>query len=441
MQHLFLIIGYVVLSLAVGVALPALTSAFSIAEGLITALLLSGIGGLIHENFHRRAQFSQQTRHLLLLKKAYDKTKIDILDIRNDMISGEDLKKMGNDSEDLGQGRLGNAQDRKSQPRKSPARPRAADAPDVPEFLTSDHDDEDGQEAHDIAEEKASHWLDEIDAQDMAEEGHESTASEAYEDDYEGYEEYDEYDEEGYYEEEDDDIANAPSQQETEIQRREALAREIEVLQTLVDKLYSEGLPDGVKARMGIESPDDLEDDTPRLKPDVGLEETLLPMVREALEAKRLDAHLQPIHTLPQRKRRFFEAFGRIRSKDGELLVPERIKKILDEDELHPAADTLLLYRCAQILKQNGGLEFDRAIFCNVSPATLTDVTFLRDFSEYMEKRRTLARSLVLELDHATIDPVLDDLREPIRRLAGIGLRFALDDVRDISSLDPMALG
>ncbi|WP_420549001.1 EAL domain-containing protein [Curvivirga sp.] len=427
MQQIFIIIGYLLLSLTLGIALPTFMATVSLGEGITVGILVAAVSGLVHENIHRRQIEATQARHLLLLKKAYDKTKLELLDIRNDMLVFDQEEKVDPISEEV-------AALPKSKPAIKRARPAAAisntqepavsENVEVPSFLAGNHEtpeeesyeekyyEEDGIEEG----EEEPHWLDALEA------GEDSD----FED--EGYEE--EYDEE-------DELP-----QETEDERRQAMAKEVEVLQGLVDKLYSEGLPPQVKDRAVEEdSGDDIyEDGTPRIKPHVELDESLLPIVREALEAKRLDAHLQPIHTLPQRKRRFFEAFGRLRSKDGELLVPERIQMLMDEDGLNPTADTLLLYRCAQILKQNGGLEFDRAIFCNVSPATLSDVSFLRDFSEYMEKRRTLARSLVLELDHETIDPLLDDLREPMGRLAGIGLRFALDNVRDFN-LDAMAMG
>ena len=40
------------------------------------------------------------------------------------------------------------------------------------------------------------------------------------------------------------------------------------------------------------------------------------------LEANRADLYLQPIVTLPQRKVRYYEAFTRLRTEDGEQLLP-----------------------------------------------------------------------------------------------------------------------
>ena len=54
--------------------------------------------------------------------------------------------------------------------------------------------------------------------------------------------------------------------------------------------------------------------------------------IRSILEANRADLYLQPIVTLPQRKVRYYEAFTRLRSEDGTLLLPADFLKAAESD-------------------------------------------------------------------------------------------------------------
>ena len=49
----------------------------------------------------------------------------------------------------------------------------------------------------------------------------------------------------------------------------------------------------------------------------------MLATIRGAIDAGRVDVHLQPTVTLPQRKVRFYEAMSRLRTQSGEV-VPRR---------------------------------------------------------------------------------------------------------------------
>ena len=52
--------------------------------------------------------------------------------------------------------------------------------------------------------------------------------------------------------------------------------------------------------------------------------ETVLDIVRAALRDDRVDLVLQPIVSLPQRKRRFYECFSRLRTEGGAMVLPEQ---------------------------------------------------------------------------------------------------------------------
>src|SRR3546814_12973931 len=56
-----------------------------------------------------------------------------------------------------------------------------------------------------------------------------------------------------------------------------------------------------------------------------GLDESaVLEIARQALRDDRIDLVLQPIVLLPQRKRRYYECFSRLRTADGYMILPEQ---------------------------------------------------------------------------------------------------------------------
>ncbi|MDW3205740.1 MAG: EAL domain-containing protein [Alphaproteobacteria bacterium] len=161
-------------------------------------------------------------------------------------------------------------------------------------------------------------------------------------------------------------------------------------------------------------------------------DEALLTTIREALRADKVDLYLQPIVSLPQRKRRFYECFSRIRAADGEIIGPDRYIDVARSAGLLTAIDNMLLFRCVQLLRKLRRKDFSAAFFCNIAPHTLSDREFFRDFIEYMESHSELAPNLVLEFSQTDIGGDLSSLAPDFERLGGLGYRFSLDGVRDL---------
>ena len=49
----------------------------------------------------------------------------------------------------------------------------------------------------------------------------------------------------------------------------------------------------------------------------------MLSIIEEGIRADRIELYLQPIATLPQRKRVFYECFSRIHGESGEIIAPD----------------------------------------------------------------------------------------------------------------------
>jgi cyclic-di-GMP phosphodiesterase TipF (flagellum assembly factor) len=158
-------------------------------------------------------------------------------------------------------------------------------------------------------------------------------------------------------------------------------------------------------------------------------EPEMIATVRDALRDDRIDLYLQPIVSLPQRKRRFYECFSRVRTPDGEVIGPDQYIETARESGLLTAIDNMLLFRCVQLLRKLRRKDFSAAFFCNIAPHTLSDREFFRDFIEYMESHAELAPNLVLEFAQGDAGVDLSGLGADLDRLAALGYRFSLDGV------------
>jgi len=161
-------------------------------------------------------------------------------------------------------------------------------------------------------------------------------------------------------------------------------------------------------------------------------DKAILATVREALREDRIDLYLQPIVSLPQRKRRFYECFSRARSANGDVIGPDRYIEIAKNAGLLAAVDNMLLFRCVQLLRKLRRKDFSAAFFCNIAPTTLRDREFFQDFIAYMESHSELAPNLVLEFSQSDIDRDWDIVSRDLDRLGALGYRFSLDGVRDL---------
>ena len=120
-------------------------------------------------------------------------------------------------------------------------------------------------------------------------------------------------------------------------------------------------------------------------------------LIKDAVEANRIDLYLQPIVTLPQRKVRFYEAMSRLRTDQGEVVLAADYLGFAEAGGLMPQIDNLLLFRCVQVLRRLLLKNREVGLFCNVSSTTLTDAAVFPQFLEFIEANRALTSSLVFE--------------------------------------------
>jgi len=157
-----------------------------------------------------------------------------------------------------------------------------------------------------------------------------------------------------------------------------------------------------------------------------------LDLVRRAIEANRIDIHLQPIVTLPQRRIRYYEALTRLRTEDGDTIYPSDYIPLAEASGIMPMLDNQILFRTVQILRRLVTRTKDIGLFCNISMASLGDTAFFREFVAFLEANRALSDTLVFEFTQRQIKSMNPIEYEALRSLQSTGFRFSVDQVSDL---------
>ncbi|MEQ9190033.1 MAG: EAL domain-containing protein [Alphaproteobacteria bacterium] len=228
-------------------------------------------------------------------------------------------------------------------------------------------------------------------------------------------------------------------------QRLDEMTAEVRVLQSLVDQLSEHqaandhgrrrgfGIGAEALAATGTDGQAPAAAVTSRLSMPLVAQNlddaAILDAVREGLRTNQVDLFLQPIVSLPQRKRRAYECYSRIRISDSEMVVPEQYLALAEREGLVTAIDNMLLFRCVQLVRKAKQENYDYQFFCNISSSTLADTQFLRDFIAFMGQNAELAASLVFEFSQKDLGSATAEMVAALRQLAGWGFRFSMDHV------------
>ncbi|MBV5266641.1 EAL domain-containing protein [Pinisolibacter sp. B13] len=161
-------------------------------------------------------------------------------------------------------------------------------------------------------------------------------------------------------------------------------------------------------------------------------EDGFLALVRRAVDAERIDVHLQPIVSLPQRKVRFYEALTRLRGEDGEPIHPSDYIPIAESRGYMAAIDEQILLKSVAILRRLAERSREVGVFLNLSAASLGHPGFFREFLQFMETNRDLADMLVLEFPQGAVRAMGPIENEGMRALKELGFRFSIDQMSDL---------
>ncbi len=157
------------------------------------------------------------------------------------------------------------------------------------------------------------------------------------------------------------------------------------------------------------------------------VQSSALEAVRDALRQNRVDLHLQPIVTLPQRRVRFYEGFTRLRRADGEIIMPGEFLAEAESAGLLGVIDNMLLFRCVQIVRRLSERDRRVGVFCNIAMSSLEDEAFFPQFLDFMRENRDLSGSMIFEIGVRNFKNRSNVAESNMARLVELGFRFSLD--------------
>lgn len=171
---------------------------------------------------------------------------------------------------------------------------------------------------------------------------------------------------------------------------------------------------------------------------DTGMEEQAA-LVSKALSEGRVEIHLQPIMTLPQRRTLGYAAMVRLRLDEDTLLLPEQFQPVVEARGFGPTLDALALTRALAIARHLGLKGNETFVSCGFSTATWRSPKALATLSRILEKYAEHAHRLVLDLPQSLFRTLEPSSLGLIGAMAANGVRFSLSELGDLR-LDPVAL-
>lgn len=166
---------------------------------------------------------------------------------------------------------------------------------------------------------------------------------------------------------------------------------------------------------------------------------TLLEAVRDALNNNRVELHVQPIVSLPQRRIRFFELLARPRDADGKAYAAAPCLQALDAAGLRAEFDALMLLRGVQLVRKLEQRAKDVGFFLNLTPAMLAQVETFNPLYDFLQREREHAANIVLEFSYDGLRQLDRNGWYRLSQLAQLGFALSVDGI-DRFDLDFAAL-
>lgn len=156
---------------------------------------------------------------------------------------------------------------------------------------------------------------------------------------------------------------------------------------------------------------------------------TLLDAVRDALNNNRVELHVQPIVSLPQRRIRFFELLARPRDAEGNHYQAADCLPALDAAGLRAEFDVLMLLRGVQLVRKLEQRAKDVGFFLNLSPALLTQIDTFNPLFEFLQREREHAANIVLEFNYDGVRQLDRTGLYRMGQISGLGFALSVDGI------------
>jgi cyclic-di-GMP phosphodiesterase TipF (flagellum assembly factor) len=160
----------------------------------------------------------------------------------------------------------------------------------------------------------------------------------------------------------------------------------------------------------------------------------VLELIKHGLEHNAVEAFIQPVVTLPQRKTAFYEMFARVRTSPGKHLAANDYMQVAEENSLSSEIDNMLLLECLKAVRQAeervsisgaGG----NAYFLNLTSDTIRDSAYMNNLLAFVKKHRGLASKLIFEFSQDDVLNMKETTRNLLGAIAKTGCRFSMDRV------------
>ncbi|MBX3523973.1 MAG: EAL domain-containing protein [Xanthobacteraceae bacterium] len=162
-------------------------------------------------------------------------------------------------------------------------------------------------------------------------------------------------------------------------------------------------------------------------------------LLKDALANQRIDVHLQPIVTLPQRKVRFYEAVSRLRLPEGKLIEAVHFIDAARRSGAVLSLDENLVQSAVQVVRRLATKSKDVGLFFNLASETLSERAAMTPIMNVLDANKAIAPSLIIEIAQSDFRSPNAVYRDSLHQLRERGFRLAIDHVTDLH-IDPQAM-
>ena len=156
----------------------------------------------------------------------------------------------------------------------------------------------------------------------------------------------------------------------------------------------------------------------------------------EAVDAGRIEFHLQSIVSLPQRHTCFYEGLARL-EVDGRLVLPHEFLPVLRRHGRMPTLDRAAVARAIVIAGHLAASVSTAFVAVNLSPESLADAAWEAEIERLAAAHPDAMRRLAFEMSQDSREDLGPAQHAALARLRDFGARLALDGVTDPFGLDP----
>ncbi len=165
----------------------------------------------------------------------------------------------------------------------------------------------------------------------------------------------------------------------------------------------------------------------------------ILELLHHALKHDQMDLFAQPVVSLPGRKVRYYELFGRIRARAGAYVPANRYMRMAHQDNLVTTIDKIILLKCLQHLRDSKAEEVETGYFLNIGPGTLKSSSIIVSLLAFVAHHRPLAKRLVFEMGEEDFRKLDDSMKAVLKGLSKLDCRFSMDHLKG-QEIDPEEL-